>query len=69
MNTLRRMYELWYKTNIWKEEMDEDKGGDKKTAEFISCYKSLNIFPLSHIYSLKKWKWYINLCPHRKGPS
>lgn len=69
MNTQRRMYELWYKTNMWKEEMDEERRGGKKTAEFISPYKSLNIFPPSHIYSLKSWKWCINVCPHRKGTS
>lgn len=69
MNTLRRMCEFWHKTNIWKEDMDEEGRGGKKTAESISFHKSLNIFPPSHIYSLKNWKWCINLCPHRKGTS
>lgn len=69
MNTLRRMCEFWHKTNIWKEDMDEEGRGGKKTAESISFHKSLNIFPPSHIYSLNNWKWCINLCPHRKGTS
>lgn len=36
-----------------KEERDGERRGGKKTAEFLSSYKSLKFFPPSKIYSLK----------------
>ena len=53
MNTQTEKCMNSHKVNTWKENRDGEKRGGKKTAEFISSYKSLKIFPPSQIYSLK----------------
>lgn len=63
------MYKLWYKINSWKEERYGKRSGIKKTAEFTSFCKSLKMFPPSHIYSLKNWKWCVILHPQRDATS